>query len=94
MRIITKLKNLAVSLTIVAGITVMLSPLSFAQANYSCGAYGARSYSQNTCSDSQASGGGLSETGRDVLTYVLIALVCIGGASVILIFARRNRKKN
>ena len=78
----------------VASLVLVLSPggAVLAQSNYSCGTYGASSYSNNDCRGDRPTGW-LSETGQDMLPYALGGLVSIAGGVGLFMLSRKNRKK-
>ncbi len=93
MKVTKKVKNLIVSVVIATGIIFSSGTAVLAQqSNYSCGAYGASGYSNNTCSDGKSENG-LSGTGQAALPYVLAGVLCIAGGVGLFLLSRKSRKK-
>ena len=82
---ITQLFQTLAVLVCMIGFTIFAAPALHAQADYSCGAYGASSYSEN-CGGSSANsknktdGCLLSKTGQQRLIYILLGILCVAGS--------------
>jgi hypothetical protein len=64
----------------------------FAAAEYSCGSYGAGDYSEGQCTAGTNPGGGLADTGYDVLIPIFLGIsLLVAGA--ILVTRRLLRKR-
>lgn len=85
-----KIRNTLVSLVLVVGVFMTAAPLAHAEASYSCGSYGASSYSEN-CGGTSKSKGGLSKSGQEILLYLLLSLILIAGGTALLLKTRRER---
>jgi hypothetical protein len=84
----------------------LLPSKTFAQSTYSCGSYGASSYSSNCAEDSgggetanpdqgsnpeENSGGTLSDTGEQIQPYIIIGIASITGGAVLLLKSKHQK---
>lgn len=86
----TKIRSILISFVLVLAVFTSLTPLARAEANYSCGSYGASSYSEN-CDGNTKNKGGLSQTGKHILTYLILSLLLIAGGTALLLKTRNER---
>jgi hypothetical protein len=61
-------------------------------ADYNCGVYGAGTYQNSTCGAESPSGGGLADTGYDILLPVFLGISLVV-ASAVLLTKRWLRKR-
>ncbi|HET9412156.1 MAG TPA: hypothetical protein VFO38_04900 [Candidatus Saccharimonadales bacterium] len=64
----------------------------FAAATYNCGTYGSGAYDEGQCASTGATGGGLADTGYDVLLPIFLGVSLLIAGSI-LIAKRWLRKR-